>query len=242
VVGTARSEFLIGTRHRDVFKARGGADLIAGRGGDDLICAGRGNDIIDGSGGRDVVWAGRGYDRCAASSSSEHRLHHSCEAHEGAPLPASDPPPSSSATPNRTLSTARPEVGARALSCGGAFCAYVWSDSAECNSGNGNFNWRLNLQGLTGRYAARPFVWHNNGRTWEYPPVYGGWEINDLPESGEWTFQDTTWGATGSPSIFAVGWQVYFWDGSGWANETVVYPDSYLLWGLFRLNYAWCYA
>jgi hypothetical protein len=27
-----------------------------------------------------------------------------------------------------------------------------------------------------------------------------------------------------------------------WANETVVYPDSYLLWGLFRLNYAWCYA
>ena len=62
VVGTARSDLLVGTTRRDVIIGGGGGDLIRARGGDDVICAGPGADRVDTGVGDDVVVAGAGAD------------------------------------------------------------------------------------------------------------------------------------------------------------------------------------
>ena len=71
-VGTARSDIIFGTRHRDVIVALGGNDLIFGRSGDDVICAGNGNDIAFGQNGDDWMDGGAGNDILDGGDDDDH--------------------------------------------------------------------------------------------------------------------------------------------------------------------------
>lgn len=62
IVGTARSERLVGTPGRDIIVGFGGRDRIIGGDGTDLICGYKGNDSIASGGGRDLVSGGPGND------------------------------------------------------------------------------------------------------------------------------------------------------------------------------------
>ncbi|MDQ2982788.1 MAG: M10 family metallopeptidase C-terminal domain-containing protein [Actinomycetota bacterium] len=62
-VGTARSNVIRGTKHRDVIVSLGGNDKIYGGAGPDVICAGPGKDLLSGGRGADVLVGNGGNDR-----------------------------------------------------------------------------------------------------------------------------------------------------------------------------------
>jgi parallel beta-helix repeat protein len=72
--GTARSETIRGTNHRDVIQAGGGNDRILGRGGNDVICAGSGNDVVLGGAGNDKIGAGLGRDIVSGDAGADRIL------------------------------------------------------------------------------------------------------------------------------------------------------------------------
>ncbi|MCA1680355.1 MAG: hypothetical protein LC777_16080 [Actinobacteria bacterium] len=71
IVGTARSDRLIGTSGHDVIVGRAGSDLIFGGGGDDRICGNRGYDSLYGENGDDLISGGAGTTFCAAAPVSD---------------------------------------------------------------------------------------------------------------------------------------------------------------------------
>jgi len=71
IVGTRRSNVIIGTNGRDVIVALGGADLIFGGNGDDVICAGDGNDIVFGGHGQDIIFGEDGRDTLFGDGGSD---------------------------------------------------------------------------------------------------------------------------------------------------------------------------
>ena len=62
IVGTAASNEIQGTSHRDIIVGLGGNDDIEARGGNDLVCGGPGSDEIEGDAGRDTLRGGAGND------------------------------------------------------------------------------------------------------------------------------------------------------------------------------------
>ena len=69
IVGTDRSERIVGTPRRDVIVARGGNDRIDGRGGADVVCGGHGNDrIVSGPGAGGLLYGEGGNDVLVAQA------------------------------------------------------------------------------------------------------------------------------------------------------------------------------
>lgn len=62
IIGTRKSDYLVGTPRSDVIVGRKGHDHIIGRGGKDVICAGRGDDYLLGNAGNDRLFGERGSD------------------------------------------------------------------------------------------------------------------------------------------------------------------------------------
>jgi Ca2+-binding RTX toxin-like protein len=72
IVGTDRSEKLVGTRKADVIFARRGNDKIVGKGAPDRICGGPGNDKVKGSIGIDSLGGGLGNDELSGGSEEDY--------------------------------------------------------------------------------------------------------------------------------------------------------------------------
>jgi Ca2+-binding RTX toxin-like protein len=66
VIGTAFSDYIVGTGNAEVFYGGGGADVILGAGGDDTLHGGADGDHLDGQGGTDTLDGGSGSDHCAS--------------------------------------------------------------------------------------------------------------------------------------------------------------------------------
>lgn len=62
IVGTAASNEIQGTGHRDVIVGLGGNDDIEALGGNDLVCGGNGSDELEGDAGNDTLRGGSGND------------------------------------------------------------------------------------------------------------------------------------------------------------------------------------
>jgi RTX calcium-binding nonapeptide repeat (4 copies) len=198
IVGTNRADVLVGTRRGDVVVGKGGNDVIVVSGGNDVICAGGGDDIVDGAEGRDHTWGGPGIDMCTASTGREHRLHHQCEHHQGAPLPGTDGPSGSAMTQSRLRAT-QPIVRAHDI-CYGSYCDYFYAGSIEslgfgvphCNNFTGEVDFlRLNVAAQV-EYAVKMWFQVWNGTGWEWFPYTPDHEIGNtygLPDDQFTSFQ-----------------------------------------------------
>ncbi len=71
IVGSKRSDDLLGTDLSDVIFGKGGADVITSLGGDDYVNGGRGSDIIDSGDGNDIVCGGRGSDEISLGNGDD---------------------------------------------------------------------------------------------------------------------------------------------------------------------------
>jgi hypothetical protein len=245
IAGTNHGEWVIGTWHRDIINARGGNDHVIGLGRNDVICGGAGSDTIDGSKGGDLVFGGPGRDACAATTSREHRLHHHCEAHNGAPLKGGGGP--SAAGRTRGLERARsvPSIVGANQYCGGPHCDWVTvSNNMDCNYTTSLINDGQAVFGnFTGSYAFRFVLWRLDGSTWNLVLVDDWHYGNLMPNDSDFILYSQDVSQYG-PGNFAVGVSAWFWNGSTWVDHTVTYPLVYELWGgdFFGVPYAWCYA
>jgi hypothetical protein len=251
-IGTAGSNFIIGTNTRDVINAKGGHDTILGLGGNDLICGGGGNDVIDGMAGSDPVWGGNGRDVCSAETATEHQSHRSCEVHEQPPTPTGGGTPSEPTTeaallaPNSRLSPISTKVTTSAAPAaaypeGAIFIGYP----PECVPG------RIDMQitaaspyasGQTGYLAIRTWWYQATGGAWDW---YGfdPWQVYEVPHPSVGT------GTIPLPSVglprgttWFMGYETQWWNGSQWVDQTFDDVTSYntSFGAIEKLETAWC--
>jgi Tol biopolymer transport system component len=63
IIGTARSDRLIGTDGNDIIRGLAGIDWLEGKGGNDVLLGGPGIDWLDGGDGDDILIGGKGIDK-----------------------------------------------------------------------------------------------------------------------------------------------------------------------------------
>jgi hemolysin type calcium-binding protein len=224
IVKGARRNVIIGTSHRDVIVAGGGRDVIWARGGRDLICGGPGADIIDGAHGLDVIFGGTGFDRCFAPM-GEHRYHSGCESHVVGtikpPGPRKPPPP----TKARALSPIQAPSSALAERGGGFVADADFPTCGRATITYGNFYFTAEYTD-PGYVAYRTIYVAQLGTGGFSNNIYNPWYYVNAPNDGQVYQWDV--GTFNVPSnTYLLGYEVYWWNGSQWANDTIITFDHY---------------
>jgi hypothetical protein len=221
IVGGAKNNFIIGTKHRDVIVAGAGLDKVIARGGRDIICGGRGSDLLDGSKGRDKINGGAARDQCFGKN-REHRKHRKCEIHS-LPTP-----------PDRGTPRVQPSSSARIVAAAQRSHSLA-VDAPECTGyvGSGGAS-RFGNVHYTGAYsngwiALRLHIWGWNGGGWDYAGT-GPWEVRPASAGQSYSVNMGTAPMRG----FAMGftWEAFWADSSGaWdaSTQVQVSPSYYLI-------------